>query len=458
MGSQHSAAKRYEAGRASRKDVPRSSHSDWQPPADRQDPVDILRAGESALIPELVPTRYARMAESALAYFRGAAGVMAADLAGTPVMGEQVQAVGDAHLVNFGTFASLERTLSFDINEFDETLPGPWEWDVKRLATSFVLAARDNGFRDKDGRACAEEATSSYRTAMARFASSPVLDVWYAQLDTESLRSAVPTKAERKEFEKKVVKASGEGSRRALGRLVEDDDGRVRIRHDPGLLTPLRHLAGVGLAADSARAVVEENYTLYLSDIDPARRRILEQFRVADIALRSVGIASVGARCWLVLLEGYDHREPFILQVREATPSVLEAYLPRSIYAESGRRVVEGARMIQLTGDAFLGWSGHAESGGSYYWRQFRDMKASANVGALTPERMTNYATICGWTLAHAHARSGDSIMMHGYMGRSRTFEKAVGDFAVAYADQNDKDYASFLEAIRDGLIQAGEA
>jgi uncharacterized protein (DUF2252 family) len=458
MASPESAAQRYERGRGLRKDVPRSAHGEWRPAADRPDPVEVLLAQDADRIAELTPVRHARLAESPFAFFRGGAAIMAADLAGTPDIGVDAQLCGDAHLANFGAFGSAERHLVFDVNDFDETLPGPWEWDLKRLATSFVIAAQDNGFPDKVGRACAEEAASAYRSATARFASTPILDVWYAQLDIESMRSALPNKAARKAYDKKVAKAKGNDSRRVLGKLVEEAGGSLRFRSNPPLLVPSRDLAGTVGDADGLRHAAQATYQGYLDGLNPAPRSVLERFDLVDMALKVVGVGSVGTLCWIALLIGRDHHEPLFLQVKQAGPSVLEEHLPRSIYADPGRRVVEGQRMIQSGSDVFLGWSTSPSSGRSYYWRQYRDMKGSADVAAMNPEQLSHYATICGWTLARGHAKTGDSIVTHGYMGRSSTFEKAIGEFASAYAGQNLADYEAFTQAVQDGVVQAEEA
>ncbi len=455
MTSSQSAQDRSGRGRALRKDVPRSSHGDWTPAKNRSDPVSVITGQDSGRVPFLVPVRHARMAESAFAFYRGAAAVMAQDLSTTPSTGVNTQLCGDAHLANFGTFGSAERQLVFDVNDFDETLPGPWEWDVKRMATSFVLAARDNGFGDKVGRATAEQAVCGYRQAMAGFAAAPILDVWYAQLDVDSMRSAVPSKSERKQFDKRVAKTKRNTSQRALSKLTETVDGKLRIKSNPPLLVPLRELAA-HMDPDDVQHRVTENYEGYLASLEPARSSILGRFDFIDLALKVVGVGSVGTRCWIALFVGRNHQEPLFLQVKEATDSVLEGYLPHSEYDDHGRRVVEGQRMMQASSDVFLGW--HSAKGRpSYYWRLFRDMKGSADVAAMGPDKLGAYARICGWTLAHAHARSGDAVTMSAYMGSSQKFDKAVGEFAVAYARQNDDDFEAFTQAIKDNKIEARE-
>ena len=455
------AAERAQVARALRTHVRRSDHAAWEPPAQRADPVSILTAQDAHRLQWLVPVRHARMAESAFSFYRGAAAIMAADLAGTPTTGLTTQLCGDAHLANFGTYASAERRQVFDVNDFDETLPGPWEWDVKRLATSFVLAARDNGFPDDTGTNVAVQATSSYRQALAKMAAIPALDVWYAQVGLADIGKALPSKADRKAFEKGATKARQRTSVRALGSLTETVDGRLQIRSDPPLLEPLRELAQRGASTtdtDELSGGVLESFTTYLASLPDDRAHLLRRFHLIDIALKVVGVGSVGTRCFIVLLQGVDNGEPLILQVKEATASVLEEHLPPSTYANHGQRVVQGRRLMQASSDIFLGWSGSSRSSGTYYWRQFHDMKGSANVAAMTPDRLLWYAAVCGGTLAHAHARAGDAVSIAAYLGDSDTFDRAVGQFARAYAQQNDADFAAFTEAIHDGRITVAPA
>jgi uncharacterized protein (DUF2252 family) len=447
---------RKELARQARNKVPRSAHGEWAPAPDRADPVAVLTTQDQDRLPWLVPVRHARMAESAFAFYRGAAAIMAADLATTPTIGVPAQLCGDAHLANFGTFASAERRQVFDVNDFDETLPGPWEWDLKRLAASMVIAARDNGLTGKHVRAAAEAATQGYCDAMAAFASTPILDIWYAQAALDDIRQSLPSKSDRKDFDRGVAKARANNSVRVLGKLTESVDGQVRIKRQLPVLVPLADLAK-HLDPDEVRSAVTKNFHAYVESLPPSRRHLLHRFTIQDIALKVVGVGSVGTRCWLVLATGRDHGEPLFLQVKEATASVLEAHLPKSKYAHPGERVVEGRRLIQASTDIFLGWSDSVD-GRHYYWRQFHDMKGSADVASLSGSRLNNYGELCGWTLAHSHARSGDPITIHGYVGRGHGFSRALADFAVAYADQNEADYEAFRQAIAEGRIEAGEA
>jgi uncharacterized protein (DUF2252 family) len=434
------------AGKAARRAVPRISHAGWDPPANRPDPMSVISAQETGRLPWLLPVRHTRMAESPFAFYRGCAALMAADLSGTPSMGLPVQLCGDAHLANFGTFASPERRQVFDVNDFDETLPGPWEWDVKRLATSFVLAARDDGFDDTVGRATAVRSVSAYRRAMARFATTSVLDVWYAQVSLDLIRAAL-TGRDRKQFDRGQRQARQRTSQQALAKLTEEVDGELRMRSDPPLLAPLRELAA-NVDGDKLRAEVWDSYNSYLSSLSRDRRHVLSRFEPVDAALKVVGVGSVGTRCFIALLRGLDRQEPLFLQVKEAGPSVLEAHLAPSGYEHRGQRVVEGQRLMQASGDIFLGWS-KTSTGPHYYWRQFRDMKGSFDIAVMDPSQLSQYAEACGWTLAHCHARAGDAITIAGYLGSSSTFDEAVGDFAVAYADQTARDHSAFRSATR---------
>ncbi len=451
MSHRLSSSERADQGRSARGELPRSAHAAWAAPGGRADPVDILTGQDASRLPSLVPVRHARMAESSFAFFRGSAAIMAADLAKTPSMGTPVQLCGDAHLANFGTFASPERVQVFDVNDFDETLPGPWEWDLKRLAVSMVLAARDNGYPDR-GEAAARQAVAGYRTGMAQFAAAGALDVFYAQVTLDRLRAALPSKADRKRFSKEASKARGRNSQRALGKLTETVGGKLRIKSQPPLLVPVRDAPTVE-DPEAVRAQVRDSFLGYVDTLLPDRARLLHEFELVDMALKVVGVGSVGTRCYIVLLRGRNNGEPLFLQIKEATDSVLEPFLEPSAFAEHGERVVTGQRLMQAATDAFLGWS-KSESG-QYYWRQFHDMKGSADVAVMDPERLAGYGGICGWTLAHAHARSGDSVAIHGYLGSGKSMDKAVARFALAYADQNDQDYAAFTQAIADGRVEA---
>ena len=446
-----SADDRIAAARQARSSVPRSSHGDWSPAAGRIDPVTLLTGQDEERLQWLVPVRHGRMADSAFTFYRGAAAIMAQDLATTPASGISAQLCGDAHLANFGSFASPERQQVFDINDFDETLPGPWEWDVKRMATSFVLAARDNGYPEQQ-EALAAASVAGYRAAMARFASAPTMDVWYAQFDLDMLMKATSAKADRKRIKRSAKSARKRNSEKALTKLSETVDGTLRIRSQPPLLVPLRDLAD-HMDVEKYRAWIEASFHAYDASIQSDRAHLLRRFQIRDIALKVVGVGSVGTRCFVVLLTGRDHGEPLFLQVKEAVDSVLEAYLPSSEYSEHGERVVAGQRVLQASSDIFLGWSA-VQGGHHYYWRQFHDMKGSADVTTMTPDQLASYARVCSWSLAHGHARSGDALAINAYLGRGAAFDKACGRFAVAYADQNEKDYEEFTQAIADGRIE----
>ena len=443
---------RRELGREARKRVPRSSHADWLPAPDRADPVDVLTAQDATRLQSLVPIRHGRMSVSPFTFYRGAAAIMAGDLASTPASGIDAQLCGDAHLSNYGAFASAERNLVFDVNDFDETLPGPWEWDVKRLAASFELAGRSNGFKREQTADAVTKSVASYRTAMAEFAQRATLDVWYAELSVERLQEAITKKSDRKRVSKSAAKARSKTSLKAMAKLTERADGVLRIASSPPLIVPLRDL--VGENGDELDHQVRHSWELYRESISDDLHVLLERCRLVDIAVKVVGVGSVGTRCMLVLLAGRDDDDPLFLQIKEAEASVLEARLGPSNYDSPGERVVRGQRLIQASGDIFLGWSS-SQAGHHYYWRQFHDMKGSAEVETMSARRLGLYATVCGWTLAHAHARSSDPIAISGYLGKGSSFDRAVTQFAFTYADQNDLDFASMRSAIDDGRITA---
>ncbi len=439
----------------------------------------LLQEQNKTRDPDLVPVRHGRMAASPFTFYRGSAAIMAADLASTPTAGLEVQLCGDAHLSNFGGYASPERQLLFDLNDFDETLPGPFEYDVKRLAASFSIAARNNRFAASDTREITRTVTQVYRTAMADFAAAATLDVWYAKMSENDLTTgmdqarrqaekATAAKGTKRALTAKEIavaanrgknalkKAHGRTSLQALSKLTEVVDGRPRIVSQPPVLIPLRELGDhYGLDADELDAVVKTLFDRYRSTLSAARRRLLDRFTIVDVARKVVGVGSVGTRAFVVLLEGRDERDPLFLQVKEATRSVLEAHLPQSEFASSGERVVEGQQLIQAASDIFLGWSEGLEAGRHYYWRQLRDMKGSADVEVMIPAGMTFYASICGWALARAHARSGDPVAIAAYLGSKGRFDKAIADFAERYADQNELDYQAFRDAINSGRIEA---
>ena len=441
-------------GKAIRKVVPRSSHGEWSPPADRQDPVDVIASQDTSRVQWLVPIRHGRMSDSPFAFYRGAAKVMAADLSHTPKTGLNAQICGDAHLANFGSYGSPDRRQVFDVNDFDETLPGPWEWDLKRLATSVVLAGRDNEFDDSDIRTATLGSLAGYRRAMADFGGARTLDIWYSQLSLEQVLATAPTKQDQELVKKSAKKARSKDNLTALSKLAEKVNGTYRIKSQPPLLLPMRDLAG-SRDLDEVSAGVDDSLASYRLTLPDNRRLLFDRFTLVDYAVKVVGVGSVGTRCLIVLFQGRDDEDPLFLQIKEATSSVLEDHLPKSHYKEHGKRVVEGQRLMQASSDIFLGWTVHLDSNWHFYWRQFHDMKGSANVAAMGPGTLADYASLCGWTLAHAHARSGDPIAIAGYLGSGDVFDRSVADFAFAYADQNDRDYQAFVSAIKSGKIQA---
>ena len=443
-------------GKKLREAVPRSSHGDWVPATDRPDPVEVVTSQNTNRVQALVPIRHARMAASSFTFYRGAAMIMAGDLASTQSSGLNAQLCGDAHLANFGSYASPDRRQVFDVNDFDETLPGPWEWDLKRLATSFVLAGRDNGFGNSAVAAATQQSVASYRQAMATFASQRTLDVWYAQATLEQIIAAAPKKKHRQVISKGAAKARSKDSLKALSKLAERVDGKYRIKNQAPLLVPLRDLAH-SMDPDALREQVAASLESYRNTLDDNRRVLFDRFKLVDIAFKVVGVGSVGTRCMIVLFEGRDEDDPLFLQIKEAESSALEEHLPKSQYEEPGERVVRGQRLMQASSDIFLGWDSVPDKHHHYYWRQFHDMKGSADVASMEPKRLLNYATLCGATLAHAHARSADTIAIAGYLGSGDTFDTAVTEFAFTYADQNDRDYAAFMAAIDDGTIEAAD-
>ena len=447
-------------GRAARAEAPRSSQSMLDATSDR-DPVGLLDAHDASRVPELVPIRYGRMLVSPFTFYRGAAAIMAHDLASTPRAGLNVQLCGDAHLSNFGGFAAPDRTLVFDVNDFDETLPGPFEWDVKRLAASFEIAGRDRDFSDAERRRAVLSGLRAYRKAMRSFAKMNELDVWYSRLDAEAiaaqLRAEMSTKRA-KAAQKDIAKARSKDSMKAFTKLTRIVDGKPQIVSDPPLIVPVHELV-----ADAAgRGFEEEIHNLlraYSRSLQYDRRILLEEYRYADMARKVVGVGSVGNRAWIVLLLGRNENDPLFLQVKEAQDSVLESYLGRSDFRNHGRRVVEGQRLMQAASDIFLGWVHNPEGtdgvARDYYVRQLWDWKTSVNIEAILPRGLELYGNACGWTLARAHARSGDRIAIASYLGKSDVFDRAVADFAIAYADLNERDHAALREAVDSGRIKA---
>jgi uncharacterized protein (DUF2252 family) len=412
-------------------------------------------------VPELVPIRHGRMLVSPFTFYRGAALPMAADLAGTPASGLRVQLCGDAHLSNFGAFASPERNLVFDVNDFDETLPGPFEWDVKRLAASLAVAGRDNGFPAKARRKIALAAAEGYRTAMRAFAQQPLLEVWYAHLDIEPALSQFRAQMNAKRYkaaEKLLAKAHTSDSMKAVGKLTAMVDGRRRIISDPPLIVPIEEVFA-GVQADAIYQLLRAVLGKYRRTLQSDRRHLLEQFTLVQVARKVVGVGSVGTRAWIVLMDAGDGVEPLFLQAKEAQPSVLADYCGRSQYANQGERVVAGQHLMQAQSDIFLGWARVPNPvdglDRDFYVRQLRDWKFSAPIEAMIPTGMEIYARLCGWTLARAHARSGDRIALAAYLGGSAKFDQAIADFAETYADQNERDYAALQAAVKDGKAEA---
>jgi uncharacterized protein (DUF2252 family) len=455
-------AERAARGKEARAAVPRAGHAVFDPGPDRPDPLALLEEQAKSRVPELVPVRWGRMMVSPFTYYRGAALPMASDLATTPVSGLAVQACGDAHLSNFGIFGSAERRLVFDVNDFDETLPGPWEWDVKRLAASLEVAARDNGFPAKQRREIVTAAVASYRGAMRDFAGMTNLDVWYARTDVAQLRADLDSKLtvrQRKKFDEGMAKARTRDSMQTVAKLTRIVDGRPQILSDPPLLVPIAEL----IPGDTDRAAFESDLAAlvaqYRRTLETDRRSLLEQFEVCDMARKVVGVGSVGTRCWIILMLGRDLADPLFLQVKEAEKSVLSRFVGASRYTNQGQRVVAGQRLMQATSDIFLGWqrtaAGLDGKTRDFYVRQLRDWKFSLDIATMLPAGMRAYGQVCGWTLARAHARSGDRIAIAAYLGGTDVFDRAIAQFAAAYADQNERDHRSLLDAAASGRITA---
>lgn len=440
-------------GRALRKQVPRSSHAEWAPSTDRPDPVALLEAQNVDRLQWLVPVRFARMSPSPFTFFRGGAKIMSEDLSTTPDTGLTVQVCGDAHLLNFGTFGSPERAFLFDLNDFDETLPGPWEWDVKRFAASLMIASRDNEFDEEEGREATRRGVQAYREAMGGFMDKRAIDVWYSRLTASDIRQLMP-RSRRKTMDKRLAKARSKNSLQALSKLAEPDGDGYRIKSDPPLLHPRRDLGHVASPDELDRLLTDafERYTATLRD---DRKLLVDRYRIVDWAIKVVGVGSAGTRCLTVLMMGRQEGDPLFLQLKEATASVLEDHLPASVYDTHGRRVVEGQRLMQAASDVFLGWT--TGQTGQYYWRQLRDMKGTAAVETFSPRALAAYARLCGWTLARAHARSGDAVAIASYLGSGRKFDEAITTFAERYADQNEADYRRFCAAIEDGKIETAD-
>jgi len=447
-------------GRRARAEVPRSRHGEWKPPAGRTDPLEILALQATTRVPELVPIRYGRMAASPFSFFRGAAAVMAGDLARENQTGLEVQLCGDAHLSNFGGFASPERDLIFDVNDFDETIPGPFEWDLKRLAASLEIAARSRGFDDADRHQVVSRGTCSYRKAMRAFAGMRDLDIWYARLDAVSITArwgAQATRSMVETFERQAAKAQSKDHVAALAKLTVEVDGKLRFVDQPPLLTPAESLFTDVYSKQSA-SNLNDALSQYRQTLSGDRQRLLEKYDFVDLARKVVGVGSVGTRCWVALFVGRDAKDPLFLQIKEAETAVGEPFLGKSEYANHGQRVVEGQRLMQGASDIFLGWDSFMAEDGitrDFYLRQLWDWKLSVDVEKMVPAGMGIYAEMCGWTLARAHARSGDPIAMGAYLGRGDGFDRAVCQFASTYADQNQRDFDALTGAIAAGTIHA---
>jgi len=454
-------AERVARGKAARAEVPRASHAKFEPPPTRADPVALLERQAKTRVPELVPIRYGRMLVSPFTFYRGAALIMAHDLGSTPRSGLTVQCCGDAHLSNFGVFASPERALVFDVNDFDETLPGPWEWDVKRLAVSMLIAARDNGFRTKGQERIVLDTVGRYRTAMAEFAGMKNLDVWYSHLDIESVLKDYGSQYEPKlvkRADKQLAKARTKDSMTAFSKLCQDVDGKARIVDESPLIVPMEKLAAGGERDE----IVEGLHQLlrdYRGTLEFDRRVLLEEFELSDLARKVVGVGSVGTRAYIALMLGRDGQDPLFLQMKEAEASVLEEFLGPSEFSNHGERVVVGQRLMQASSDIFLGWL-HVDTGldgkpRDFYARQLKDWKGSAEIEQMVPKAMAAYGKLCGWTLARAHARSGDRIAIAAYLGNSDSFDRAIVEFSKAYADQNDRDFQALSTAVSSGKVRA---
>jgi uncharacterized protein (DUF2252 family) len=489
MPAQMTLDERRAMGAQARTRAPRTAHAQWAPAAGRRSPVALLVAQETTREPDLVPVRHGRMMVSPFTFYRGAATIMAEDLKDTPSAGLNVQLCGDAHLLNFGVFGSPERRLVFDLNDFDETLPGPFEYDVKRMAASFVIAARDAGFSRVDSSAAALASVSAYREAMAGFAGQRTMDVWYASLDEDEIKRAMRdvvaesagaakqqkggakqgkkaaknakgqlamAKQAEKRAEEISAKAHAHDSMQALSKLAELVDGRYRIVSQPPVIVPLRD-APPGLLPANIEESLEQQFRDYRATLQPDRRHLLEQFEIVDVARKVVGVGSVGTRCFIALLQGRDSSDPLFLQAKEATASVLEGHLPRSRYRQPGQRVVQGQRLMQAVSDIFLGWTRGVDVSRHYYWRQLRDMKGSVEVEGATPLGVNLYAGLCGKTMARAHARSGDPVAIAAYLGSNDSFDRSIEAFSQLYADQSERDYDEFASAVKDGHLEAVE-
>jgi uncharacterized protein (DUF2252 family) len=444
---------RYEYGRSLREHAPLESHADWSPADDRADPVGLIEEQNNDRVPWLVPERRVRMSRSPFTFYRGSARIMASDLARTPCCGIHTQLCGDAHLANFGAYASPERRLVFDLNDFDETLPGPWEWDVKRLAASLFIAGRHNGLDETETRKITRRTVTAYRKAMAEFAQMRLTDVWYDLYDAQRVLKWLKGTQHYKDELRLIKKIKRKDNRHALDRLAEEVDGQFRIRSEPPLLIPLRDL-GDRSTREELQDWIYETFEDYLQSVSDELKHLLGRFRIVDFAYKVVGVGSVGTKCAILLLEGRDRHDPLFLQIKQAGKSVLEEHLPASRYQNSAERVVQGQRLMQAANDIFLGWTGSKISENHYYWRQLKDWKGSVDVDNVNFERLQYIADGRGWNLARAHARSGDAIAISGYLDAGKRFDKAITEFSARYAEQNDRDYDAYMSEIRSGRFE----
>ncbi|MDX1435364.1 MAG: DUF2252 domain-containing protein [Anaerolineales bacterium] len=445
-GIRHGRRERRALGKAHREAVPRAAHGVWEPAADRKDPIEIIEETNIGRVPELIPIRHGRMLANPFAFFRGSAALMASDLASTPATGIQVQACGDCHLANFGLFATPERNLVFDLNDFDETLPGPWEWDIKRLAVSFVLAGRNAGLSDRDADVAVRVLTGSYRRRLNEYAGMRVLDVWYSRLDDKTLIETAPD-AESREFRKRIAaRARSSIAEYLFPKITDIVDGSPRIADKPPLIYHLPDF-------DDINERIKKIDSTYRKSMPGHMHKLLDQYQLVDFAFKVVGVGSVGTRCYVFLLMAGDD-DPLFLQVKEARASVLEPYLKKSKHRHHGQRIVVGQRLTQSASDMFLGWLTSLE-GHHFYVRQLRDMKYSIPLDEISAKQLARYADVCGWVLARAHARSGHAATIAGYLGKSDAFDDAMRVFARAYADQTAQDYQEFVDAEKTGRIRA---
>lgn len=447
---------RYEYGRSLREKTPLEAHAEWSPGPERRDPVELVEEQNEGRVPWLVPVRRVRMAVSPFTFYRGSARIMATDLARTPVSGIDTQICGDAHLSNFGSYASPERRLVFDLNDFDETLPGPWEWDVKRLAASFVLAGRHNGLSRKQTRKVTRLAVRDYRESMEKLAGMRVTDVWYSYVQVDRVKDLIKDRDVREDAARAIRKTIRKDSRFALDKLAEEIDGQYRIRSEPPLLVPLRDLRDRH-DREETREWLEGALQSYMTSVPDHVAHLLKKFHVKDFAIKVVGVGSVGTRCYILLMEGRDRSDPLFLQIKQANESVLEEHLGPSGYSTSGRRVVEGQRLMQTVSDIFLGHMESESSGNDYYWRQLKDWKGSIDVEDVDRAELNAMARNRGYTLARAHTRSGDPIAIAGYLESGKAFDRAVVEFAERYAEQAVEDHAAFVARIESGKLEAAE-